>query len=256
VSDAPRLGELIGTLPPGATVAIGGAGLQRKPMALVRALAASGATNLRVVSYLGSVDVDYLIASGVVGEVHSAGVSLDGFGLAPAFRNGRQEASITNVEWSEGSLAAALLAAGQGLDSMAAGTSPNSDIIEANPSLRVAPDPFTGNPTVYAAAMPIDLCLLHLSAVDAAGNGYITGDAAADQIMARAAVRTVATADHTIEDDPARAAIPRMWLTETAVVGNAAWPSGSHPASLIDLAALTRWAGSGGDDITLLEAPS
>lgn len=256
MTDAARLTELIGELPEGATVAIGGAGLQRKPMALVRALAASGATSLRIVSYLGSVDVDYLIASGVVGEVHSAGVGLDGFGLAPAFRMGRQTGTVDFVEWSEGSLAAALQAAGLGLDSMPAGTSPESAVVQLNSHLRVAPDTFTGTPTVFAAALPIDLCLLHLSALDQAGNGYISGDAAADQLLTRAASRTVATADGKIEQDPSRAAIPRLWLSDAAVVDHASWPTGSHPTSLIDLAAMTRWAGSDGSDPALLEASS
>lgn len=244
----------LGDVADGAFIGIGGSGLQRKPMALVRELAASGATGLRILSYLGSVDVDYLIAAGVVAEVHSAGVSLDGFGLAPAFRNSRQDGSVRYVEWSEGSLAASLEAAAVGLPSMPAPTSPGSALVAVNPHLKTAADPFDGSTTVFAQGLSLDLCLLHLSAVDDVGNGYVVGDCAADQLLARAASRTVATADEEVAADPLRAAIPRLWLTETFVVESGSWPTGSHPAALVDVAAMTRWAGKGGSDTTILEA--
>ncbi|MCP3975763.1 MAG: acyl CoA--acetate/3-ketoacid CoA transferase subunit alpha [bacterium] len=245
--------SLLGDLASGSLVAIGGTGLQRKPMTLVRALARSGATDLRIVSYLGSVDVEYLIATGVVAEVHSAGVGLDGFGLAPAFRSGRQNRSLRFVEWSEGSLATSLQAAALGLPSMPTPTSPDSAVVDQNPFLGSFPDPFDGTSTVSAQALQIDLCLLHLSGVDERGNGYITGDYGADQLLARAATRTVATADELVVADPRLAAIPRLWLAATQVVTAGSWPTGSHPSALVDVTAVGRWAGKPGDDAALLE---
>ena len=244
--------ELLGHIDDGALIGIGGAGLQRKPMSLVRALATSGAKDLRIVSYLGSVDVDYLIASGVVAEVHSAGVSLDGFGLAPAFRNARQTGAITFVEWSEGSLAAALEAATLGLGSMPAVTDPRSDVMAVNPHLTVAADPFTGDDVVFAEALHLDLTLLHLSGVDEAGNGYIAGDTGADDLLVRASRRVVATADAAVEADPPAAAIPRIWLTGIAVDDRGSWPTGSHPKRLVDVPGFGAWAASKGDDPSLL----
>ena len=61
------LAQLAESIPDGATVALGGAGLQRKPMAAVRALAEAGRRDLRVVSYLGSLDVELLLTAGCVG---------------------------------------------------------------------------------------------------------------------------------------------------------------------------------------------
>ncbi|MGA8722703.1 MAG: CoA transferase, partial [Solirubrobacteraceae bacterium] len=55
------LEELAGEIPDGSTVGFGGAGLQRKPMAAARALAAAGRRNLIVVSFLGSLDVELLL---------------------------------------------------------------------------------------------------------------------------------------------------------------------------------------------------
>lgn len=245
--------QLLGNISDGALIGIGGAGLQRKPMSLVRALAASGASDLRVVSYLGSVDVDYLIASGVVAEVHSAGVSLDGFGLAPAFRAARQAGTIRFVEWSEGSLAAALHAASLGLPSVGAVTDPRSDVVRVNPHLTVAADPFTSADVVFAEALALDLALIHLSGVDDEGNGYVAGDTGADDLLVRAASRVVATADTVVESDPQRAAIPRIWIGASTVDDRGSWPSGSHPRRLVDVGAYAAWAASSGDDPSLLE---
>jgi glutaconate CoA-transferase subunit A len=244
---------MLGNIPDGATIGIGGAGLQRKPMTLVRALAAAGAGDLRIVSYLGSVDVEYLIASGVVSEVHSAGVSLDGFGLAPAFRHARQTGTVRFIEWSEGSLAAALQAAALGLPSMPAVTDPRSDVVQVNPHLTVADDPVAGTAVVYAEAIQLDLALIHLSGLDADGNGYIAGDTAADDLLVRSARRVVATADSTVDSDPPAAAVPRIWIGASAVDDRASWPTGSHPRRLVDVGAYGAWAASKGDDPTLLE---
>lgn len=248
-----NLSDVLGEIDDGAVVGIGGAGLQRKPMALVKALAESGARDLRIVSYLGSVDVDLLLAAGVVAEIHSAGVSLDGFGLAPGFRTARQTGNVRFVEWSEGSLAAALHAAGLGLPSQPAVTDPRSEVVDVNPHLLVASDPFTGTDVVFARALSLDVAIVHLTGVDDAGNGYIDGDTAADELLVRAARRAVATADARVDADPQSAAIPRIWLERVTVMDSAAWPTGSHPAHLVDVAALGEWAASRGDDPSLVE---
>ena len=57
--------DVVGELRDGMTVGIGGWGSRRKPMALVRAIAASGLKDLHVVSY-GGPDVGLLCAAGKV----------------------------------------------------------------------------------------------------------------------------------------------------------------------------------------------
>ena len=245
--------ELVGTveLSDGMTVAIGGAGLQRKPMALLRALVAAGANNLVVVSYLGSVDVEFLLASGVVAEVHSAGVGLDGFGLAPAFRRARQSGSVRWVEWSEGSLLGALEASSRGLPSMPVMTDPRSDITRSE-WLRTVVDPFTGADVVHARALAPDLALLHASSMDSLGNLYYDGDEAIDGVLARAATHTLATASCLVDADPERVAVPSLWVDEAMVDPDAPWPTGCEPATLIDVGAVAAWAKGDGTEPTSL----
>ena len=237
----------------GAVVAIGGAGLTRKPMALLRAVVAAGARDLTVVSFLGSVDVEYLLASRAVTRLHSAGVSLDGFGLAPAYRAARQQRTIEFVEWSEGSLVAAVEAAARRLPSMACSIAAQSDVVAHNPWLGVYPDPPTGLPTVFAKALEIDVALLHAPATDERGNVHVEGDLGLDGLLARAARSTVVSFDGQAAFDPGSAAISRLWVDAVVPAPAGSWPTECHPAALVDLGAIAAWAGSDGSAAALLE---
>jgi glutaconate CoA-transferase subunit A len=246
------LPELVAELADGATIAIGGAGLSRKPMALVEAVTSSGLRDLTVVSFLGSVDVELLIGSGVVAELHTAGVDLAGFGLAPAYRAARQDRTVRVIEWSEGSLMTALEARARGLPSMPAPTSPRTELVTTNPWLGVHPDPMDGTDLVFARALPVDLALLHVPAADSSGNLHIAGDVGVDGLIARAATHTIATSEQMSDAAPAVAAISRLWVDEIRLEPGGSWPTACHPVSLIDLAAVGAWAGSDGTDVSLL----
>ena len=238
--------ELAATVPDGATVALGGAGLQRKPMALVRALAEAGRQRLRVVSFLGSLDVELLLAAGCVGELHAAGVGLDGAGLAPRYRAARQTGSPRFVEWSEGLLLWALQAASFGVPSLPAWMGVGSDLPEINPWLRPASDPFTGEQVMQVKALPIDVALLHVATVDERGNAHVAGDLAADALIARAAQRTFVSCEEITAAPAEQAALGRTWIDAVVEAPGGAWPCGCHPAYGADLAVTSRWAREGG----------
>ncbi len=229
----------------GATVAVGGAGLVRAPVAALRALVAAGPRDLVVVSFLGGVDVELLLEAGCVAELHSAGVSLDGAGLAPRFRAAREAGTIRFVEWSEGSLVAALEAGARRLDSALTRSGLGTDLPAMNPWLRETADPHTGAPVMAARALVPDLALLHVPWIDARGNAHVAGDLAADGLLAQAARRTVVTYEERRDLDPADAAISRIWLDEAVHAPGGSLPSGCHPLVGADLAAVGRIAGGG-----------
>lgn len=251
LSSATALPDLV---PDGAVVAVGGAGLSRKPMDLLRALVSAGTQNLSVVSFLGSVDVELLLAAGAVRRLHTAGVALDGFGLAPAYRSARQQRSVEVVEWSEGSLCAAVEAAARGVPSFPCATATNSDIVAPNPWLGVFPDPHTGTDVVFARALRPDVALLHAAAADEYGNVYVEGDFGIDGLLARAASVTVVSVEEILVDaDPARAAMSRIWVDAIIEIPGGSWPTESYPSALVDLGSVARWAESDGTQASLLE---
>ena len=129
------LADVIGELRSGMTIGIGGWGSRRKPMALVRALAASGLSGLTIVSY-GGPDVGLLVAAGKVRRVVTGFVSLDSIPLEPHFRQARQRGSIELTELDEGMLHWGLLAAAHRLPFLPMRAGLGSDVLRVNPHLR------------------------------------------------------------------------------------------------------------------------
>lgn len=234
-------------VPDGALIAIGGIGTSRKPMALLRALVEAGVRNLRVISVLGSIDVDYLIAAGCVAEVHTAGVAIDGVGMAPRYRAARQSGDVRIVEWSEGALHAALEASARGLDSLPCSMSPDSDVVAVNENLILAPDPFTGEPVVYARALTPDVTFLHVAEASPQGDLFIDGDAAFDAITACASTAVVVSADGVGKRPGSEASLSRIWVDEVVAVPGGSWPTACYPVAALDPAALQKWVASKGD---------
>lgn len=244
--------EVRSLVPDGSWVAIGGVGLSRKPMGLLRALVAAGARDLRVVAFLGSVDVELLLAAGAVAELHTAGVALDDAGLAPRYRQARQEGTPAVVEWSEGALLAAVEARARGLPSLPCTTSPRSAVIVRNPHLRVAADPFTGADVTVAQALPLDVALLHVPAADPEGNLVVAGDAGIDGELARAARTVVASCSARLDQPTPGAAIGRLWVDVAVHLPDGAWPTACPPAEQADPAPVLRWAAERGADPAVL----
>ena len=208
-----------------------GVGINLLPHA-VRELAGLGRRELRVAAMLGSTDVEVLLGSGSVAEVHSAGVALEG--LAPRWREARQSGSPRVVEWSEGSFVAAIQAAALGLDSMPWPAGLGTDLPRVNPWLKEATDPHTGAPVLAVRALVPDVALIHVSAVDADGNAYVDGDLVADALLARAARRVIVTYERLIEADAALAAISRIWIDELVEAPGGARPTGCPPDYEVD----------------------
>lgn len=217
-------------------VATGGGELLRKPMAAVRALAASGRRDLRLATMLGSADVEALLAAGLLAEVHSAGVALRA--LAPRWREARQTGEPRVVEWSEGTFVAALQAAALGLDSQPWPTGLDTDLPALNPALLEAADPHTGARVLAVRALVPDVALLHVDGIDAQGNAHVEGDLVVDGLLARAARRVVVTYEREIDADPALAAISHLWIDDAAAAPGGAAPTACPPHYDVDDGAL------------------
>jgi glutaconate CoA-transferase subunit A len=239
--------ELAGRVGDGALIAIGGAGLQRKPMAALRALVRAGRRELRVISFLGSLDVELLLAAGAVAELHSAGVSLEAAGLAPRYRAAREGGRIRFVEWSEATLMCALEAAARGVPSLPTWAGLESDLPALNPWLQIGEDPFTGEPVMHVRALAPEVALAHVPAIDDAGYAYVDGDLAFDGVLARAAGQMIVSHDGWNDADPRAASLSRLWIDATVHAPGGAWPTGCMPLGEVDRVAVAQWASAGPD---------
>jgi glutaconate CoA-transferase subunit A len=173
--------DAIATIESGMAIGIGGWGSRRKPMALVRALLRSPATDLTVVSY-GGPDVGLLCAAGKVRRLVYGFVSLDSIPLEPHFRAARQAATIPEcVEYDEGMLQWALYAGSLRLPFLPTRAGLGSGVVDVNPALRTVRSPYPnsdgsdGEELLAVPAIRLDAALVHLNRADERGNAQFLG---------------------------------------------------------------------------------
>jgi acyl CoA:acetate/3-ketoacid CoA transferase alpha subunit len=184
------IADVVGELRPGMTIGIGGWGSRRKPMALVRAIAAAGLTDLTVVCY-GGPDIGLLLAAGAVSRVVCGFVSLDSIPLEPHFRRARQAGAVELTELDEGMMQFGLMAAAHRLPFLPIRAGLGSDVLAVNPRLAVIRSPYDDRQELVAMpALRLDIALVHMNRADAGGNGqYLGPDPYFDDLFCLAADR-------------------------------------------------------------------
>ena len=198
------LDDVIATIPDGSAVGLGGVLLKRKPMAVVAALAAARRRRLRLFTFLGSLDVELLVASGCVAEVNGGYVGFEQLGFAPATKAAFEDGSVTFREYSEFLFVAGLRASLAGLPFMPAKGGSGSALVDELGILEVA-DPYTGTPVLAVPALRPDVTFIHADAADSAGNVAAPHHPDFlwdfDANIARAAERVVVTVERIVDRD-------------------------------------------------------
>src|SRR5215469_7664101 len=230
------LDGVIGELRSGMTIGIGGWGSRRKPMALVRALAASDLSDLTIVSF-GGPDVGLLVAAGKVRRVVTGFVSLASIPLEPHFRRARQQGAIKLTELDEGMLHWGLLAAAHRLPFLPMRAGLGSDVMRVNPELRTVRSPYgDGEQFVAAPAFPLDAAFVHMNRADAGGNGqYLGPDPYFDDLYCLAAERAYMSCERIVPTRDLLAAGPpqSLLINRAMVAGVVETPHGAHFTSCV-----------------------
>lgn len=220
--------QIVSEIKSGDTVVMGGAGVNRKPMALVRAIAQSDIRDLTVVAFIGGPDVDLLIGAGKVKRLLYACVYIEGVGLAPNFRRARESAAIEVSEWSEYTVLAGLEAAAKRLPFFPVRSGLGSDIARVNPAFRPFQAPFTGETLIAVPAIRPDVALIHVNTADSSGYGLIEGELYIDPLIARAAKKTFLSAERVMPADELRARPRDRQILRIWVQGVTAAPMGAY----------------------------
>ena len=230
------LDGVIGELRSGMTIGIGGWASRRKPMALVRALAASELSDLTIVSY-GGPDVGLLVAAGKVRRLVTGFVSLDSVPLEPHFRRARQHGAIQLTELDEGMLHWGLLAAAHRLPFLPMRAGLGSDVMRVNPELRTVRSPYAdGEQFVAVPALPLDAALVHMNRADPGGNGQCLGpDPYFDDLYCLAAGRAYMSCERIVPTRELLAGGPvqSLLVNRAMVAGVVETPLGAHFTSCV-----------------------
>jgi glutaconate CoA-transferase, subunit A len=224
------LDDALAGLPDGATVGVGGAVTAAHPMALVRALARSGARDLRLVAPTGGIDVDLLIAAGCIREVVGCYVGVEGLAaVGPVFRAAVQSGDVQVTDLDEAHCIMGLRAAGHKLPFMPWRGGVGTSLPRLTPSLVEFDDPVAGEPLLAIPAIKLDVALIFAERSDPYGNVQIVGTAHMDRMMGAAADRVVVQVERVVSTEMIRRDPERtLYWRDTTVVQA---PFGTHPYS-------------------------
>jgi glutaconate CoA-transferase subunit A len=197
-------------------------------MPVVREIIRQGIGDLHLVGLASGLEVDMLIAAGLVRRVSTPTVSAETIrAIAPAFRRAAQRGELEVWDCDEGMIYAALQAAAQRVSFAPWPVGMGASYPDINDGMEQIESPYTGRPVIAIRAIPIDFGFIHTARSDPYGNIQVNGGGFGDRALARASRRVFATTDrivgnHEVRRDPASTAI-------AGVDGVIHAPFGSHP---------------------------
>jgi glutaconate CoA-transferase, subunit A len=219
---------VVDEMEPGVTVGFGGLMNSCHAMPIVREIIRRGIGDLHVVGLASGLEVDMLIAAGLVRRVSTPTVSAETIrAIAPSFRRAAQAGEIEVWDCDEGMLYAALQAAAQRVSFAPWPVGMGASYPDINDGMIEIESPYTGRPVIAIRAIAVDFGFIHVARSDPFGNVQVNGGGFGDRALARASRRVFCTADriignHEIRRDPASTAL-------AGVDGVIHAPFGSHP---------------------------
>jgi glutaconate CoA-transferase subunit A len=238
LQDAARLAR--GALEERPELCLGGLFKQSRPVALVRALLATGADGLHVYSSPGAgYDVDLMIAAGAVAQVFIPGVTLENR-LCPNFRRAVEAGQVTAHALDALTVVGGLMASAHGVPFQPIDALRGSDVLKHNPLLQEIDCPFSGRRIHAVGPIRPRVTFLHAQEADRWGNlRHLSTMVYADQLMARASDMVIASVDRIVPDevvldDPSRVTVPSHYVDAVVEVPYGAHPTASFPNYAMD----------------------
>jgi len=221
--------EVVSQIRNGDTIVIGGWGMDRKPMTILREIAKSKLKDLTIMSYAG-LDIDLLIGAGKVKKFVFPFVSLEGAPGTPGnYRRARREGSIEIMEVSEYMFLCGLRAAAERLPFMPCRNGLGTDILKANPEIKTIKAPYSGETLVAMPALKADVALLHVNAADPSGYAQIQADRIFDHIISRGPDKVFISAEKIVPLTELKCNYSKMEILKNYVTGVVEAPYGAHP---------------------------
>lgn len=202
-------------------------GTVRCPLSVAREIVRQRKRRLKLVGQ-GLMDVDFLVAEGLVSALDLAYVGYEAYGLSPVLRRAVEGGKLRLTEWSNGAIAWRMKAAAMGVPFLPCRSMLGSDTFKHSAAKRIK-DPFTGMALAALPALILDCGVVHVHRADIYGNCQLDGITGFALEMARASKRLIISAEEIIESDeirsrPEKTAIP-FYLVDAVVHA----PFGSHP---------------------------
>lgn len=220
--------EAVAEVADGATIGIGGIINSCHPMAIVRELIRRRVGDLHIVGLASGLEVDMLIAAGLVRRVSTPTVTAEGLRpIAPAYRRAAQAGELEVWECDEAIVYAALRAAAHRVPFAPWPAGLGTSLPEVNDGMEEIASPFGGRPVLAIKAIELDFAFAHAGRADRFGNVQPIGSGFGDRALARAARRVVYTVDRVISNRDVRLNPDATSIAGVDAVVQA--PFGAHP---------------------------
>ena len=205
-------------------------GTVRAPLSIVREIVRQGKKHLKVAGQ-GLLEVDFLLAAGLVDALDLTYVGYEVLGLSSILRRAVESGEVRVTEWSNGALSWRFKAAAMGVPFIPVRSMLGSDTLKKS-AARVVRDPWTGKPVALLPALFPDVGIIHVHRADVYGNAQIDGIVGFAPELARASKRLIISAEEIVSPEeirtfPDRTVIP-YFLVDAVVHA----PFGSHPGEM------------------------
>jgi glutaconate CoA-transferase, subunit A len=213
------LAEVVGTIPSGAHIALGGFSIARNPIVLVHELIRQQKVDLTISQGVAGLDTDLLVGAGLVKRLIMGGGSLDRFGPVHCVNRARETKSLQCEDYTSLSICFRYLAGALGISYIPIKSLLGSEILERLEAGTGAGDvkrskcPFTGEEYVLLKALTPDVSFIHVQIADREGNCQINGPRWENEEQAKAGRRLIVVAEEIVATEyiqrfPERTVIP------------------------------------------------
>lgn len=225
------LEEAAAAVPDGAVIGIGGFVTTNKPMALLRRLMRERRRDLTVVAAPSGLEVDMMIALGMVDKLITPYVGAEALSPVGPFHSKWAGRTFRVEEVDLGTLVTRLRAKFQGVPFLPVMGAVGTSLPELNPNLKWLADPFGGPPVVVAAPVEIDVAVIHASQADRYGNVQHQGAVFVDNLIAQAAGKVIVQVERLVSNEEIRRAPTDTTLPCEFVDAVVLAPYGAHPSA-------------------------
>lgn len=231
------IAEVVGSIPDGAHIALGGFAIARNVMAFAHELIRQQKKNLTLSQCVMGMDTDLLVGAGLVERLIVGGGSLDRFGPVRCVNRARETGAVASLDSTSLSVCFGYLAGALGISFLPIKSLLASEMLErlereAPEYLRRGKCPFTGEEFVFLRAITPDVSVIHVQVADRSGNCWIHGPRWENEEQAKAARRLIIVTEELVPTEYIQRSPERTLLPGHRVEAIVHQPFGAHPTAV------------------------
>jgi glutaconate CoA-transferase subunit A len=217
-------------VPDGASVCMGTALEASIPFAAGHELIRQRKRDLTLIAPISDMLFDQLIGAGCASRVVAAWVGNVSAGLGYNYRRATEQGTLAVEDQSNLTIAMGLLAGSLGAPYIPTRSLLGTGLVESNPRLLRAADPWTGAPLVLVPALTPDVTIVHVQRADAQGHAHCWGTLGVTREAALAARSVIVVAEEIVSTDAILGDPNLVLVPSFKVVAVVHAPWGAYPS--------------------------